>query len=54
VNPVVAVILGWALAGEELSGRMLVAAAVIVAGVAMITLGRRRPQEEPGCRPTVA
>lgn len=54
VNPVVAVILGWALAGEELSARMLVAAAVIVAGVAMITLGGRRPEEDPGCRPTVA
>jgi drug/metabolite transporter (DMT)-like permease len=54
VNPVVAVILGWALAGEELSGRMLMAAVVIVAGVAMITLGGRRPEEEPGCRPTVA
>lgn len=38
VNPVVAVLLGWAFAGEALTLRMLVAAAVIVSGVALITL----------------
>jgi drug/metabolite transporter (DMT)-like permease len=38
VNPVVAVFLGWALAGEELTARMLVAALIIVSGVALITL----------------
>ena len=38
VNPVVAVVLGAALAGEALTARMLVAAAVIVGGVALITL----------------
>ena len=37
VNPVVAVLLGWAFAGEELTLRMLVAAAVIVGAVAAIT-----------------
>jgi drug/metabolite transporter (DMT)-like permease len=42
VNPVVAVVLGWALAGEELTARMGVAALVIVAGVALITLSRER------------
>ena len=42
VNPVVAVLLGWALAGEELTARMVVAAAVIVSGVALITLAPRR------------
>jgi drug/metabolite transporter (DMT)-like permease len=42
VNPVVAVLLGWALAGEALTTRMLVAAAVIVSGVALITLAPRR------------
>lgn len=42
VNPVVAVLLGWLLAGEELTVRMLVAAAVIVSGVALITLAPRR------------
>ncbi|HUF28166.1 MAG TPA: drug/metabolite exporter YedA [Gemmatimonadaceae bacterium] len=45
VNPVVAVMLGWAFAGETLSLRTLLAAAVIIAGVAMITITRsgRRP-----------
>jgi len=38
VNPVIAVFLGWALAGEALTIRMLIAAAVIVSGVALITL----------------
>lgn len=42
VNPVVAVLLGWALAGEALTARMLIAAAVIVSGVALITLAPRR------------
>ena len=38
VNPVVAVFLGWALAGEAVSLRTLAAAAVIVAAVVLITL----------------
>ncbi|HEU4620208.1 MAG TPA: drug/metabolite exporter YedA [Gammaproteobacteria bacterium] len=38
VNPVVAVLLGWALAGEALTPRMIVAAVVIVSGVVLITL----------------
>jgi drug/metabolite transporter (DMT)-like permease len=38
VNPVVAVILGWAIAGEPFTGRTMLAAAVILAGVATITL----------------
>ena len=38
VNPVIAVILGWAFAGEALTPRMAIAAAVIVSGVALITL----------------
>lgn len=38
VNPVVAVLLGWALAEEALTVRMMIAAAVIVSGVALITL----------------
>jgi drug/metabolite transporter (DMT)-like permease len=40
VNPVVAVVLGWAFAGESLSGRTLVAAALIIAGVTLVTLAR--------------
>jgi drug/metabolite transporter (DMT)-like permease len=41
VNPLVAMLLGWALAGEPLTARTLVAAAVIVAGVVLITRSRR-------------
>ncbi len=40
VNPVVAVLLGWALADEVVTARTLVAAAVILAGVAIITISR--------------
>jgi drug/metabolite transporter (DMT)-like permease len=40
VNPVVAVILGWALAGEVITPRIVVAAAVIVGSVVLITLAR--------------
>jgi drug/metabolite transporter (DMT)-like permease len=47
VNPVVAVLLGWAIAGEALTLRMLVAAAVIVSGVAMITLAPKRAAATP-------
>jgi drug/metabolite transporter (DMT)-like permease len=36
VNPVVAVVLGWALAGEAVTARMLVAGAVIVLAVVLI------------------
>ena len=45
VNPVVAVLLGWLLAGERLETVHLVAAAAIVVGVVLITSGttRRRP-----------
>lgn len=46
VNPVVAVILGWLVAGEAISARMLVAAAIIVAGVATITVGEGRATRE--------
>jgi len=38
VNPVIAVILGWTLGGEELNMRMILAAAVIVAGVVLIVM----------------
>jgi drug/metabolite transporter (DMT)-like permease len=37
VNPVVAVFLGWLLAGEPVTPRVLVGAAVIIAGVVVIT-----------------
>lgn len=40
VNPVVAVILGWAFAGEPLTARTLLAASVIVGAVVVITIGQ--------------
>jgi drug/metabolite transporter (DMT)-like permease len=40
VNPVVAVFLGWAFAGEALSLRVLMAAAVIIIAVMLITLNQ--------------
>ena len=40
VNPVVALLLGWALAGEPLSGRTLLAAFVILSAVMIITTRR--------------
>lgn len=49
VNPVVAVVLGWAFANEPLTMRTLLAAAVILAGVAIITVtrdGRAGAREE--------
>jgi drug/metabolite transporter (DMT)-like permease len=42
VNPVVALLVGWAVGGETISGPTLVASAVIVAGVALIVTGGRR------------
>ena len=36
VNPIVAVLLGWAILGESLTPRILIAAAVIVAAVSLI------------------
>jgi drug/metabolite transporter (DMT)-like permease len=66
VNPVVAVLLGWAFAGEQITARTLAAAAVILAGVAIITMAGGAPtgarsttrasravdDDEPGHRPT--
>jgi drug/metabolite transporter (DMT)-like permease len=40
VNPVVALFLGWAFAGERLSARTAVASAIIIAAVALITTAR--------------
>lgn len=41
VNPVVAVLLGWAIASEPLTPQMAAAAAIIVAGVVLITSSRQ-------------
>ncbi|HVL87538.1 MAG TPA: EamA family transporter [Candidatus Thermoplasmatota archaeon] len=44
VNPVVAVLLGWALAGEVLSARTLAAAAIVLVGVAIVIRFRAPPE----------
>ena len=45
VNPVVAVFLGWAFAGEELTVRVLLASLVIIGSVVLITtFGSERPR----------
>lgn len=41
VNPVVAVFLGWAFASEPLNARTIIAAAIIVGAVALITVGQK-------------
>jgi drug/metabolite transporter (DMT)-like permease len=46
VNPVVAVFLGWAFAGEQLTFQTIIAAAVIVAAVVIITT-YRAAKEKP-------
>jgi drug/metabolite transporter (DMT)-like permease len=43
VNPVVAVFLGWLIAGEPLTRKMLLAALVIVSSVVLITTFSREP-----------
>ncbi|HTK37812.1 MAG TPA: EamA family transporter, partial [Pyrinomonadaceae bacterium] len=37
VNPIVAVLLGWLIAGETFTGQMLIGAGVIVGSVVLIT-----------------
>ncbi|MCS7019298.1 MAG: EamA family transporter [Cytophagales bacterium] len=41
VNPVVAIFLGWLFLNESLSKRALIASAIILTGVMLITLGKR-------------
>jgi drug/metabolite transporter (DMT)-like permease len=55
VNPLVAVLLGWALLDEPLNARILGAAAIIVAAVAVITLGKRaQPAPKTAAEPAKA
>jgi drug/metabolite transporter (DMT)-like permease len=42
VNPLVAMLLGWLLAGEELHPLMIVAGGIIVTAVALITTSKRK------------
>ncbi len=51
VNPVVAVVLGWAVLGEPLTPRIALAAAVIVGAVAIITTQKHRPVPAPAAAP---
>lgn len=47
VNPVVAVILGWGIAGESLTLQMLLGAVVVIASVALITSRKKaKPETE--------
>jgi drug/metabolite transporter (DMT)-like permease len=39
VNPIIAVLLGWALAGEPLNGRVMIAAVVILGSIVLIRRG---------------
>ena len=43
VNPIVAVLLGWMLASEPMNGRVIAAAAVIVAGVVIVVRSHASP-----------
>jgi len=44
VNPVIAVIVGWLIAGESMTGQMLIGAGIVVGSVVLITSQNR---EEP-------
>jgi drug/metabolite transporter (DMT)-like permease len=45
VNPVVAVLLGWAIAGESMTAQMLIGAAIIVVSVMLVTANNKRKTE---------
>jgi drug/metabolite transporter (DMT)-like permease len=47
VNPVVAVLLGWAVVGEEVTGRTGVAAVLVVVGVAVLVWPRKAVANQP-------
>jgi drug/metabolite transporter (DMT)-like permease len=51
VNPVVAVFLGWAVAGEAIAPRTLIAAAIIIGSVVLITSFRAQSEPRPRPRP---
>ncbi len=55
VNPVVAVFLGWFVLHETVSPRIFVAAAIIIAGVALITIAKnKKPAAKSPTVPTPA
>ena len=51
VNPVIAVLLGWAFASEPLGVRTVIAAGVVLAGVAIITTAQARKPAGTGEHP---
>ena len=54
VNPVVAVALGWLLAGERMTPATMLAAAIIVAAVALIVSGKAPARPHVGAPPSAA
>ncbi|GAC1494615.1 MAG: drug/metabolite exporter YedA [Gemmatimonadaceae bacterium] len=48
VNPIVAVLLGWAIAGERLSIRTAAAAVIVICAVALITTARSTTTAQSG------
>ena len=48
VNPVIAVILGWSIAGESMTAQMLIGAFIIVASVVLITANERGHSDDDG------
>ncbi|MGE5204544.1 MAG: EamA family transporter [Chlamydiota bacterium] len=47
VNPIVAVFLGWALAGERVTSNMLVGTAIVIASVVLVTMSKREERLVP-------
>jgi drug/metabolite transporter (DMT)-like permease len=54
VNPVVAVFLGWLLAGEVLNARIMIASAIIVGSVIFINLARQNATRKAPVKPDTA
>ena len=48
VNPVIAVLLGWAFGGEALGFKVIAATAAIIAAVVLITMNQKRKQPAEG------
>jgi drug/metabolite transporter (DMT)-like permease len=54
VNPVIAVLLGWAFNDEVITGRTLIAGAAIVVGVALMVSRPGQREEAPAAEPALA
>jgi drug/metabolite transporter (DMT)-like permease len=54
VNPIVAVILGWAVLGERITARTVIAAIVILVGVALVNVDWGRSRQKSGAPPPEA